>query len=343
MARLWGVAMNQVLILGGGASGLAAAVELSRRGLPSTVVESDPSLGGMASQLSCKGSPSCQHCDACHPYDLRREALLNPLINLITAAEVGYVGRNREGFRATIRSPEGCEDYDFRGVIIAVGAMPYDPGKDARLRYRECPNVLSSLEVERSLAETNALTVPSTGRVPESMAIIQCVGSRDAQRGMPYCSKACCKYASKIGRRLRHLYPDLRLTFFFMDWRPMDRSEPTPEEWAAEDELVRAVRSRPSEILEGDRPTVRYATPADSVVEESFDVVMLSVGLVPRPDTPRLAVAFGLEVDAQGYLRSDLEDVIVAGTCGGPKDLRESMEEGTTAGGRMAALLEARP
>jgi heterodisulfide reductase subunit A len=333
--------MKQVLVLGGGAAGLAAAVELSRRGKASTVVDSLPSLGGTAVQLTCKGSPSCQRCDACRPHDLRKEASQSLLVNAIAGSELGYVARTENGFRATIRSPEGCEDYDFCAVVLAVGALPYDPGRDPRLHHRECADVLSSLEVEKALSETNSLIVPSTGRAPESMAIVQCVGSRDVGRGMPYCSKACCKYAAKLGRRLRHLYPDMKLTFFYMDWRPIDPDD-APESWAAGDPMVRAVRARPSEVLAGDRPTVRYATAADEVAEESFDIVMLSVGMVPRADNPRLAEAFGIGVDEHGFLISELEDVIVAGTCGGPKDLKESIEEGTAAAGRAARFLEAR-
>jgi heterodisulfide reductase subunit A len=331
--------MRQVLVLGGGAAGLAAAVELSRRGIHSTVVDSAPCAGGMAAQLACKGSPACQRCDACHPHDLRREALLSPMVNLLTGSELGFITRVDRGFQVTIRRPEGCEDYDFSAVILAVGALPFDPDRDPRLHSRDCPDILSSLEVERSLAERNSLVVPSTGKVPESMAIVQCVGSRDTRHGVPYCSKACCKYGSKIGRRLRHLYPDMRLTFFYMDWRPVDAGETAPEDWAAEDDLVRVVRSRPSEILAEGRPMVRYATEADNLVEESFDLVMLSVGMVPRPDNPRLANALGIEVDEHGFLVSGLEDVIVAGTCAGPRDLGESMEEGVAAAGRAAAFL----
>lgn len=330
--------MKHVLVLGGGAAGLAAAVELSRRGIPATVLDSAPSMGGMAAQFACKGSPSCLRCDACRPHDLRREALLDPMINLIAGGELGCVYRTSEGFQATIRSPEGCEDYDFSAIILAVGALPYEADRDPRMRYRECADVLSSLEAERSLAETNALLVPSTGRPPESMAIVQCVGSRDSHRGAPYCSKACCKYASKIGRRLRHLYPGMKLTFFFMDWRPTEREG--LESWAAEDDMVRLVRARPSEVLPGPRPSVRYATAADDPAEEEFDIVMLSVGMAPRPDNPRLAEAFGIEVDGHGFLISKSDDVLVAGTCAGPKDLRESIEEGTAAAGRAAALLE---
>lgn len=331
--------MKQVLVLGGGAAGLAAAIELSRRGVPSTVVDSAPPPGGQAFQLACKGSPSCLRCDACRPHDLRREALREPMIDLLTSSELGYVSPSRDGFQATVRRPEGCEDHDFAAIILAVGALPFNAVRDARLRYGECADVLTSVDVERTLLETNSLAVPSTGRDPESIAIVQCVGSRDARQGVPYCSKACCKYASKLGRRLRHMYPGMRLTFFLMDWRPLDASEGTPGDWAAGDDMVRIVRSRPSEVVPGERPLVRYATEAENMAEEAFDIVMLTVGMVPRPDNPRLAEALGISVDEQGFLTSGRDDVLVAGTCAGPKDLKESIEEGIAAAGRAAAFL----
>lgn len=334
--------MKQVLVLGGGAAGLAAAIELSHRGIPTTVVDSAPPPGGQAFQLACKGSPACLNCDACRPHDLRREALRDPMIDLLAGSELGYVAPCRDGFQATVRRPEGCEDHEFAAVILAVGAMPFNAAMDVRYRYGECADVLTSLDVERALLETNALAVPSTGRDPESIAVVQCVGSRDVRRGVPYCSKACCKYASKLGRRLRHLYPEMELTFFFMDWRPLEASERSVGDWAAGDRMVKTVRSRPSEVVPGDRPLVRYATEAEDVAEKAFDIVMLTVGMVPRPDNPRLAEALGISLDDQGFLRSARDDVLVAGTCAGPKDLKESIEEGIAAAGRAASFLEAK-
>ncbi len=158
---------------------------------------------------------------------------------------------------------------------------------------------------------------------------------------MPYCSKACCKYAYKLGRHLRGLYPELDLTFFFMDWRPLEDAKNALEEWASQDEKVRVVRSRPSEVLPGDRPVVRYAPPGDFVVEEGFDLVMLSVGLVPDPSNLDLAEMLEITVDQYGFLISDKRNILIAGTCSGPKDIRESVEEGVTAAGLAARVLEA--
>ena len=94
--------------------------------------------------------------------------------------------------------------------------------------------------------------MPSTGQPPKDMAIIQCVGSRDVRRGAPYCSKACCKYAYKLGRQLRSLYPELKLTFFL---HGLEAAGGSPgRRWGnglPEDDKVRIVRSRPSEVLPG--------------------------------------------------------------------------------------------
>jgi heterodisulfide reductase subunit A len=235
---------------------------------------------------------------------------------------------------------EGRETIVAGAVILATGAMPYDPSSEARLGHTECPDVLTSLEVERMLSSNEQLTVPSTGLVPKDMAIVQCVGSRDERHGAPYCSKACCKYGHKIGRRVRHLYADMSLTFFHMDWRPLEDPLDALGVWAAEDDKVRVVRSRPSEIVPGPRPVVRYTTIGESVAEDAFDLVMLTDGLAPLPDNGELAGAFGIRRDRFGFLVSDHEDTLVAGACRGPMDLRESIEDGIAAAGKAARTVE---
>jgi heterodisulfide reductase subunit A2 len=332
--------MTQVLVIGGGAAGMAAALELARRNISSILVERSPTLGGLSKQLACKGDPRCVRCDACSPHDLRRDVAFEPLITTYTDAEVRRVEHQGDRIRALVRTAHGDEDLMAEAVVVATGALPYDADRDPRLHHYDCADVVSSQELERTLAEKGHIVVPSTRKLPKDMAILQCVGSRDARRGMPYCSKACCKYAFKLGRHLRSLYPEMRLTFFFMDWRPLEDPKTALEEWASQDDRVRIIRARPSEVLMGDRPLLRYAPPGDFVVEEAFDLIMLSVGLVPEPGNVHLAELLGIGIDPYGFLTSDRQNILIAGTCAGPKDIRESVEDGVTAAGLAARLLE---
>ena len=96
-----------MVIVGGGAAGLAAAVELSRRGLASTIVERSPNLGGRSLELACKGSPAGVRCDACYPYDLRREASRSDMVRVILGAEIEEVFWTPSGADVKVSTPEG--------------------------------------------------------------------------------------------------------------------------------------------------------------------------------------------------------------------------------------------
>lgn len=338
--------MKRVLIIGGGAAGMAAASELSRRGIASIVVDSADEVGGAPNDLCCKGAPQCQRCDACAPGDIKREALRSPLVQVITGTQVVGVTRRPDGFAAVLSScPLGqcgapaMDELVVGAIIVAIGHQVFDPRRDARLHYGECEDILSSQDVEKALSKSGELVVPSTGRRPESVAIIQCVGSRDLRRGAPYCSKACCKYALKLAKHLRSEDPGTNITFFYMDWRPYDGNYGELDAFAGE-KGVRVIRNRPSETLPGARPAVRYAAPDDEVAEEEFDLVMLSVGILPPPDAPRLASLLGIELGPLGFFPSESEGIFAAGTCTGPKDIRESIEEGIAAAGWAAAFME---
>lgn len=322
---------------------MAAAHELSRRGVASAIVEKEPRLGGLPSQLACKGSPRCVRCDACYPRDLLAAVRASPLVRPLVGARLLSISGGPGDYIATIRTAGADEDLHTGAVIVATGAAPFDVDRDPRLHHGDCPGVMTSLEVERALVGKGRLLVPGIPDPPQDMAVVQCVGSRDLARGVPYCSKACCKYAFKLGQHLRSIYPELRLTFFYMDWRPLEDGPRALAEWAASDPLVKLVRSRPAEVLPGPRPMVRYAASGDEVIEEEFDMVMLTLGITPSPDTKELASVLHLEPDRLGFLPDGGKGVFTAGCCRGPRDIRESVEDGVAAAGRAAALLEESP
>lgn len=326
---------NSVLIIGGGAAGCAAAAELSRRGVPSTIVEAADRLGGLAGSHCCKSTERCERCDACLPIDVRRDALNAADVTVMTSSLV-VDARTDDGLVVSISGPGGRGEARFGSAIVAIGAMPFDPTLDPRLGYGSVPGVLSSLEVDRRVRD-GTFIVPGGTRI----AVILCVGSRDVRRGAPYCSKVCCKYGYQLARHLQAAQPGLDVTFFYMDWRPLDGDLGALSRWGASGASV--IRSRPAEIVERNGgPAVRYAVPSDDVREQAFDLVMLTVGLLPSPENEQLASLLGVPLDDLGFFPPAHGRVLAAGCCTGPKDIAESVKEGIAAAGRAASIAEGR-
>mgnify|MGYP002410073623 FL=1 len=246
---------NSILVIGGGAAGCAAAAELSRRGAACTLVEAAERLGGLAGSHCCKSTERCERCDACLPIDVRRDVLNAAEVTIRTSSRI--VDARMDDGVAIIDGPGGVKEMRFGSVIVATGATPFDPALDPRLGHGSVPGVLSALKVDRGVRD-------GTFDLPDgaSLAVIQCVGSRDAGRGAPYCSKVCCKYAYQLARHLQASRPGLDVTFFHMDWRPLDGDIQALSRWEASGTSV--VRSRPAEVVERDgRPAVRYVDGAD--------------------------------------------------------------------------------
>lgn len=242
---------------------------------------------------------------------------------------------------------DGSETLEAEAIIVAIGADPFEPALDPRLGHGIVSGVVTAREVELGLRRG---TWPGS-KVPAKVAFIQCVGSRTSRQGTPLCSKACCKYAFKLATLIREVVPSAEETFFFMDWRPSDRADDLLD-WVRRQPKVKAIRSRPAEVVQGPLgPVVIFVKDGnEEVVEEAFDIVILSVGMVPSFDAVATASLLGAKLNPQGFFFAEgrpvagmeQRGVFFAGACTGPKDIEETMMEGEVAAAKAAAYLEAR-
>ncbi|MCU0861452.1 MAG: FAD-dependent oxidoreductase [Methanomassiliicoccales archaeon] len=343
------VPVRKVAIIGSGVAGLTAALSLAERGVPSLVLERERSLGGLCAQLGCKGVDRCVRCDSCLARDKVDMVKASPSIERRRGVEVVSLEGGAGDLRLLVQgSSSHREVLQVGAVICATGAEPFDPSLERRLGHGEMRDVVTSLELERSLASSGSILVPSTGMAPSTLAFVQCVGSRDA-RFAPYCSAYCCKSSFKLAQAVRAKHPSCRISFLFMDLRLHDPRE-NIRLWASGQEGVELVRSRPSEICagEGGKPTVRFAAEGDAALEErAFDMVVLALALVPSPGAKDLARSLGVGLDDFGFMRSQGDawtstrpGVFLAGSCSGPKDIVASAKDGSAAATRALALLE---
>ncbi|MBI4965690.1 MAG: CoB--CoM heterodisulfide reductase iron-sulfur subunit A family protein [Desulfomonile tiedjei] len=226
-------------------------------------------------------------------------------------------------------------------VILATGFKPFDPTNKPRFGYGRIPGVVAAPELDSMLRRDNW---PGDRRM-RSIAFIQCVGSRDAKIGRNYCSRVCCGYAMRLARLLKYRFPEVEPSMFYMDIQTYDRDFDRRLAEAARE--VRLVRAIPSEVRLGPdgSPEVIYHGPEDHRLSESFDMVVLSVGISPHAADLFGALA-GLSYNRDGFLGADgegvttgQEGVFVAGTTQGPRSISETVSHAISAAAAVSSYL----
>ena len=246
-------------------------------------------------------------------------------------------------------------ELEVGAVILASGYEPFDARRKSEYGFGRLPNVVTSLQFERILSASGPtrgrLQRPSDGRVPARVAWIQCVGSRDVGIGNDYCSSVCCMYASKQTILARDHEAGVQTTVFFTDVRAHGKGF---ERYYSQARAggTRYVRAQVSSLREAPGTQdllVRYAADSGEVLQETFDMVVLSVGLVARPGARDLARTAGVSCDRFGFIESlpglpaatRRPGVFTCGAAGAPRDIPETITQGSTAAALACELLHA--
>ncbi len=240
-------------------------------------------------------------------------------------------------------------------IVLSPGYGVFDPGPRGDYGYGAMPNVVTSLDYERLLCATGPhegeILRPSDHRHPHNIAWIHCVGSRQVIEGAhSYCSSVCCSYIQKQVILTKDHDADARATIFHNDIRSYGKDFERFYRRAQDLDGVRFIRSYVSvgrEIPGSHNVTIRYATEADGVVEEEFDLVVLGVGLQPPEGALSLADRFGVELNAHGFCRTNPVNpiettrpgIFVSGAFQGPLDIPESVVTASGANALTGALL----
>ncbi len=216
-------------------------------------------------------------------------------------------------------------------VVYATGISAVDACEVSRLGCGTLKDVVSSVDAERILNEKGRLTRPSDGVAPKKVAVIQCVGSRSVKNGVDYCSKFCCKYATKISQLIMDTDPEVSLDFYFMDLRTLYEPQDEFKKWAKDKKTVRLIRSMPATVQPGKdgKLVVKASSETDAEIQENeYDLVMLSVGMRPSGATGELAASLGIGTDERGFAKpSDAlaaNGVHLAGAVSEPMDIEET-------------------
>jgi heterodisulfide reductase subunit A len=325
------MAGKDVLIIGGGISGITVALELAQVGIASTLVEREPSIGGLSASFCCKASESCNKCFACVVDKRISEVRNRPEISILTQTEPIGVKGNSEEYTVSLKRGKERFDRKASAVVIAAGINPFDASQKVEYGYGRFKNVITAKDLDEMLRYQGRLSRPSDGQLPKNVTFFQCVGSRDESIGNLYCSQVCCAYALRLIKAIRYQYPEVKATFLYMDIQPAGTSFQEFLTSCREDKGIRLIRSLPSKVYHSplsDTLRVRFIDPQKGeVVEEPFDLIVLSVGMVLKKEAKSLTQIFGLSLTEDGFIASPPSHtgVFVTGACTGPKDIDRSI------------------
>ena len=247
-------------------------------------------------------------------------------------------------------------ELDVGSIILAPGFEPFDPSAFDSYNYINHANVITSMEMERTLSASGPygghLIRPSDQKEPKKIAWFQCVGSRDLNRcDNSYCSSVCCMYAIKEAVIAKeHAGEDLDCAIFFMDMRTQGKDFERFYDKAREKEGVRFIRSRVHTIdpIPGsDDLSLRYVLDDGQTVTETFDMIVLSVGLQTPPEVAELAKKLDIELTSGNFCKTSSFDpvatsqpgIFVCGAFQGPKDIPQAVVDSSAAAAAAGEIL----
>ena len=320
------------LVVGGGVSGMTAAVAVASQGFPVYLVEKEPHLGGLVSQLH-----------ALLPTDQSAEELLEKMIKEVEAEEnihiytsstvasvEGFIGH----FTAVIDTPKEQVTHEIGTIIVATGADVLTP--DGYYQYGEHENIITQLELETQMRD--GLDIPDT------VTMIQCVGSME-EKGRTYCSRICCGVAIKNSTILKKMKPDadVRVLYRQLTAYGVDLEQYYQEALDLGVKFIKYVQEDPPEVFIEENVVklrVNDLLYGEEHVYET-DLLVLSTPLVPRDETRDIAKKLRVPVTSDGFLLEahpkmrpvdfSSEGIFLAGTAHSPKNIAESITQGMAA------------
>ena len=327
--------VSVALVIGGGLSGMTAALELSGQGFEVHLVDKERELGGNLRRIrSVLGGEDPQE----RVRDLidRVEGDKNVKVHLDTRVKDvrGYVGN----FETTLLG-EGMEEVLRHGVIIlATGGIEYKP---TEYLYGVDNRVMTQLELEEKLADE--------GFKPKTVVMIQCVGSRCDER--PYCSRVCCSTAVKNALKIKEVNHDADIFILYREMRTYGFKEDYYRE-AAEKGVIFIRYDDDNKPLvtndEGLEVSVLDPVLNERVIIEP-DTVVLSAAILPEPDNQRMAGMLKVPLSKDGFfleahmklrpLDFATDGIFLCGLAHGPKSIDESISQACGAAGRAVTIL----
>lgn len=333
-----------VLVIGGGISGMKAALALADMGVKSYLIEKEKNLGGRLKNLYTMFPSDIQAKDIINP--LIKQINKNKLITVMTDAELvninGFIGN----YEAIIKQKDKKKKIEFGTIIVATGFKEID--LKGKYQYGKNTNILSQMELEEKIKKG------TLKKQPKNVVIINCVGAMDQER--PYCCRIGCGVSIKNAKLINEKFPGSKIWLLYRDMRVFGKEE---EEYYAnvlKNHRVTVVRypdeKKPEVVLNKDNPKDGPVTIKvyDDILREEMilpaDLVVLTINTEGEALTETLKNMLKIPTDDAGFfleahakirpLDFATDGIYLCGAAHYPKNLVDSIAQAEGAASRAA-------
>lgn len=332
--------MIDVLIIGGGIAGIEAACSLQDLGYETVVVEKEKNIGGHVNNWNTLFPTFREASEViAHYTDETRKRALTIYLN----TDVISIKKLEDGAFEVHTSRDVV--FRSRAVVIASGYNLFNAERKEEYGYKIYDNVLTSADLEMRFNQLNGQEFRTpTDKIPQKIAFIHCVGSRDEKSGNHYCSKLCCVTAVKQAIHMKQLFPQAEVFCCYMDLRMYGQGFEEMYREAQEKYHVQFVRGRLSEVAENPDGTLQLKvedTLAARPCRMHVDMLVLMVGMESPKSTALFQQSCGLECAANRFVKpldhhigSNLTNVpglFTAGTSVGPMSIFDTVSHAKAA------------
>ena len=275
---------RKLLVVGGGLTGITAALEGAEAGYEVVLVEKEPRLGGFVATLRKRFPTAAPYNELMTDGMARRiEAVsYHPRIQVLTSAKVARIEGQPGLFDVTLRTESGESRVRVGAIVLATGWKPYDATRLGHLGYGLSPDVITNVDLEKMAAQ-GSIKRPSDGRPVESVLFIQCAGSRDKEH-LPYCSTVCCMATLKHATYIREQNSSAQVYIIYKDMRTPGQYErfyatvqAHPLNFLTQGEVTNVEKTAAGKLA----VTVKSTLLAETIILE-VDLVVLATGMVPN-------------------------------------------------------------
>ena len=337
-----------VVIIGGGISGMRAAIDLAKMGNQVYLIEKEKILGGHVAKwddLYITGQKGKSIIEA-----LAKEVKRLTNITVFTLATVEKVSGSIGNFIVDVKIGSEILNLKSGAILVTTGFESYIP-KEGEFGYKNYPSVIT-LPDFRELIDQSRDTLVYNNRKVSSIAYIYCVGMRQAKGENKYCSRVCCTTAIHSSLLLHEKFKNIKAYHLYRDIRTYGKQEILYERSSKNGDIFLKYDEKTAPIVEQTNGQLLIKIKDELTkrmdLELETDLVVLVTGMVPRSDSSEISGKLKIPVGNDKFfneihpklrpVETVINGVFLGGSCQGPKNISEAVQSSLSAAVKINAL-----